>query len=362
MNKNIITELSRMKDLFIYEKGKVISEQRFEAEPRDNFKPFSKPEKKTTNPVTKQPEQKNTPETNVDVFANFPCLATFNTEKKATSKGTKSLKIGSGNFSQYMFESDGTLYSNGQEYGTWKCGTKPNTININGKELSVGGTQKTTPEVQKTKQSKQSSSNQGDTYLTPPELKQKLGDKTGVQAFQDWLDETYSGWHTKYKTLNGETLKGYGKFGPLTKAAWTKYKTEYLKQNPNLSQDVQKIQSKTDSGQEDDDFVADAEPGATTQTTQAGTSLTSGQQFADATPKNANLSSAASTTPEKYYKTLYDSGLIQGEASETGDNRVRYKGPELNQEQQNMLTSAMDKMGYEFLRKGNDKRLVYRKK
>jgi hypothetical protein len=356
MNKNIITELSRMKDLFIYEKGKVISEQRFEAEPRDNFKPFSKPEKKTTNPVVNQPKQKNTPETNVDVFANFPCLATFSTEKKATSKGTKSLKIGSGNFSQYMFESDGTLYSNGQEYGTWKCGTKPNTININGKELSVGGTQKTPPAGQKTKQSKQPSSNQGDTYLAPPELKQKVGDKTGVQAFQDWLDKTYSGWHTKYKTLNGETLKGYGKFGPLTSAAWTKYKTEYIKQNPNLAQDVQKIQSKTDSGQEDDDFVADAEPGATPQTAQAGTSLTSGKQLANATAPTLKQTK----TPEEYYKELYDKKLIEGDPE--GQGRLRYRGPELNQEQQNMLTAAMDKMGYEFLRKGNDKRLVYRKK
>ena len=80
--------------------------------------------------------------------------------------------------------------------------------------------------------------------------------------------------------------------------------------------------------------------------------------LANATPKNPNLSLAASTTPENYYNTLNSKGLIQGE----GDGRVRYKGPELSAEQQELLTKAMDGKGYEFARKGNDKRLVYKRK
>ena len=75
-----------------------------------------------------------------------------------------------------------------------------------------------------------------------------------------------------------------------------------------------------------------------------------------------NIQSVKNVSPEAYYKTLYDAKLIQGEASPEGDNRVRYKGPELNQDQQNLLTQAMNNLGYDFLRKGNDKRLVYRKR
>lgn len=66
--------------------------------------------------------------------------------------------------------------------------------------------------------------------------------------------------------------------------------------------------------------------------------------------------------PNVYYKSLYDAKLIEGEPSQDGDKRVRYRGPELKPEQQEKLTQAMTNLGYEFLRKGNDKRLVYRRK
>jgi len=78
--------------------------------------------------------------------------------------------------------------------------------------------------------------------------------------------------------------------------------------------------------------------------------------------QQTDLSLKNITTPENYYKSLYDAGLIQGEASTEGDNRVRYKGPELSKEQQDLLTQAMNNLGYNFYRKGDDKRLVYRKK
>jgi hypothetical protein len=70
------------------------------------------------------------------------------------------------------------------------------------------------------------------------------------------------------------------------------------------------------------------------------------------------VNQSAATTPGDYYKTLYNAGLIQGE----GNNRVRYKGPELNDEQQKLLTQYMDSAGYDFYRKGGDKRLVYVKR
>jgi hypothetical protein len=67
---------------------------------------------------------------------------------------------------------------------------------------------------------------------------------------------------------------------------------------------------------------------------------------------------ATTTTPAAYYKTLYDAGLIQGE----GNNRIRYRGPELNKEQQDLLTQQMNTFGYDFRRKGDDNRLVYTKR
>jgi hypothetical protein len=58
----------------------------------------------------------------------------------------------------------------------------------------------------------------------PAELK----DVDGVKKFQTWLDSKHGGWHTKYGTLNDNTLKGWGKYGPNTTKAWSQYKDEYL--------------------------------------------------------------------------------------------------------------------------------------
>lgn len=56
-----------------------------------------------------------------------------------------------------------------------------------------------------------------------------LGGVEGVKVFQDWLDKNHPGWHDKYKTLNSDVAKGYGKYGPRTTKAWAQYKDEYLK-------------------------------------------------------------------------------------------------------------------------------------
>ena len=45
-----------------------------------------------------------------------------------------------------------------------------------------------------------------------------------VKLFQDWLDKYYPNWIKGGKLNKG---RGYGKFGPYTKAAWTKYKSQY---------------------------------------------------------------------------------------------------------------------------------------
>jgi hypothetical protein len=56
----------------------------------------------------------------------------------------------------------------------------------------------------------------------------ELKDVEGVKKFQTWLDSKHGGWHTKYGTLNDNTLKGWGKYGPNTTRAWSQYKDEYL--------------------------------------------------------------------------------------------------------------------------------------
>ena len=64
------------------------------------------------------------------------------------------------------------------------------------------------------------------TNVTAPVIPKEL---TDVKAFQDWLDKNHPGWHDKYKTLNSDVAKGYGKYGPRTTKAWAQYKDEYLK-------------------------------------------------------------------------------------------------------------------------------------
>ena len=53
-----------------------------------------------------------------------------------------------------------------------------------------------------------------------------------TKKFQDWLDTNKPGWTTgkPYKTLDKKVERGYGKYGPLTQAAWNKYKSEYQPQ------------------------------------------------------------------------------------------------------------------------------------
>jgi hypothetical protein len=188
MSKQFINEVSRMKDLFGYKKGQVISEQDFNLSEQGGA--------------------------SADPFMAFPCVKNLETQKKATgtniqgpTKTGVEMKIGAGSLKQYMFGSDGTLYSYGQEYGKWSCGTKPNTILINGKEVSSLPATQTLPNVT--------------VYTIPSALK----DTEGVKKFQDWMDINHPNW-VKGKNLNKGG--GYGKFGPSTKAAWDKYKDSYF--------------------------------------------------------------------------------------------------------------------------------------
>lgn len=240
---NLHEELNRMKNLFGYEKGVVISEQDFKPfDPQGNYPSLGIGGNQSNltpkqieaaaagwGPVTDEhaktlkvgsdgkilPKQVGT---SADPFMSFPCVKNLQTQKKATgtniqgpTKTGVEMKIGSGSLKQYMFGSDGTLYSYGQEYGKWSCGTKPNTILINGKEVLNSPTTQTLPNV--------------NILAIPKELK----NSEGVKKFQDWMDTNHPNW-VKGKNLNKGG--GYGKFGPSTKAAWDKYKNEYYSGAP----------------------------------------------------------------------------------------------------------------------------------
>jgi len=242
MSKQFINEVNRMKDLFGYKKGQVMSEQDFKPfDPNGSYPSLgiggqnnlTQKQKEASaagwGPVTDEyaktlkvgpdgkilPKQGGTP---ADPFMAFPCVKNLETQKKATgtniqgpTKTGVEMKIGAGSLKQYMFGSDGTLYSYGQEYGKWSCGTKPNTILINGKEVSNLPTTQTLPNVT--------------VYTIPSALK----DAEGVKKFQDWMDINYPNW-VKGKNLNKGG--GYGKFGPSTKVAWDKYKNKYASGAP----------------------------------------------------------------------------------------------------------------------------------
>jgi len=161
-----------------------------------------------------------------------------------------------------VFSGDNTMR------GTWGC--KGSTIGVQSEQTGLLGTDLGIGALTKMAQNKEinkadsvgnvlnkinitwdtnsSGSNGGNTgggggsqSTIPTELK----DTDGVKKFQTWLDSKHGGWHTKYGTLNDNTLKGWGKYGPNTTKAWSQYKDEYLNgstasgtETPNPSAEV----------------------------------------------------------------------------------------------------------------------------
>ena len=86
-----------------------------------------------------------------------------------------------------------------------------------------------------------------------------------TKVFQDWLDKNKPGWITgkPYKTLDKKPERGYGKFGPLTQAAWGKYKNEFQPQQSTTGNTAGTATSTT-------------APVATTSGTTSGTTVAAG--------------------------------------------------------------------------------------
>lgn len=234
--QRISEELQRMKNLFGYQKGRVISEQITDKQreamnagwgpvtdayaqtlPVDKLGKIIKkeiPQNTTSNP-TQSLKQMD------DSYVNDKSWKGKKLDKKhglrqchSNYKGPCDV-IWDGHILNYMPEN----------LWTKKFGMKvPETVE--GKDNLPKGT--TLPPV--------------DVRSTPSLLKKPVGNKTGIQAFQDWLDQNRSGWLKEYGTLDGKPQRGYGKFGPNTSKAWGLYKDEYLKSLPKQEVEIKKIQ------------------------------------------------------------------------------------------------------------------------
>jgi len=79
----------------------------------------------------------------------------------------------------------------------------------------------------------------GNAKVVPPktvaqiQIPEALGDVNGVKEFQKWLNTQDPTW-VNGKQLDLDPKRGYGRFGPLTTAAWNKLKDIYLKEIGSL--------------------------------------------------------------------------------------------------------------------------------
>jgi hypothetical protein len=155
----------------------------------------------------------------------FPCLSDRGTMKP--SSNPKAVSFTNTNGEIYFFYDDKSflyIYPDKKELkGTFGCVNNKLLIKKNDSDLQWskdGGWQTIKTLKNVTVKPKTA-------VVIPTELK----DKTGIMAFQDWLDNNAKGWATGYKEgiINrGQNGRGYGTYGPRTIAAWGKYKTNYL--------------------------------------------------------------------------------------------------------------------------------------
>jgi hypothetical protein len=142
---NVISEeLKRMKFLSRYERG-VITEDNLQSTPSYHQSLEGLTSFKGNNP------NQLPPVTDTDYFKNYPCIKSLKTITASTggAQGPEKMNVKFKDGGRYHFGSDGSLWSYGQRYGTFKCSTKPNTVIliVGGKETEypIQGSQ--TPKV-----------------------------------------------------------------------------------------------------------------------------------------------------------------------------------------------------------------------
>jgi hypothetical protein len=208
-DKLIQEELKRMKSLFDYERGKVVSEQN-------------------------------------QGSGAFALANTSQTSSPMASAETQRMFAqGMSKAGQFGFE----------DYPIVDCGdiVKPPMVSPGGKEqkefMKSSGLNPNSQENKKyycssnamksylAQQKKTTTTKTPATPATPPPIPSELKDINGVKAFQDWLDTNKKGWASGYKDgILNKIGKGYGRMGPRTNKAWNLYKNEYLNPTENISE------------------------------------------------------------------------------------------------------------------------------
>lgn len=321
MSKQFINEVSRMKDLFDYKRGVVISEQ-------NPFNPAAQYGIKGTK-IEEYPE----------------CVRGFGNPIANQNKTEYSI-AGTGEYKGFQFyvntgdnlnpkgrvrKSDGTM-------GDYTCFNN---------RIIIDGNYDTTPvnSAPTTKQATQWIKEPATLDDSNNTLKQKMtGEK--VKQLQTGLD---------IKGRGGKSL-ATGKFWTLTDAKLKElYPSEYTTQKGVTKTLFDKIVNPT--------LKASTAPAPTT--IQAAGASTAAAPTQLSVRTNPNLQTvqtqlAAKQTPEDIYNTLKSGSLVQGDL---GNNNIRIDAKALNDEQRNKLQEYMTSNGYEYRRtKNRDGRLVYTKR
>lgn len=333
MSKHFINEVSRMKNLFDYKRGVVISEQ-------------------TTN-IFNPAAQFGIKGTKVEEYPE--CVRAFGNPTSNTEKTVYGI-AGTGEYQGYYFYANTGDNLNPKGRVRKSDGTMGDYTCLN-KKIEIYGNNSTAPAAaaaaakQATKWTAEPATLDDDKNTLK---KQMTGEK--VKQLQTGLD---------IKGRGGKSL-ATGKFWTLTDAKLKElYPSEYTTQKGVTKTLFDKIVNPT--------LKASTAPAPTTipaaGATPAGTTPATGAAPAAGDAPAPALKpivapTVAPTRPEAYFETLKKAGFIEGE----GQNTVRFraprgqKTPNLSKEQQDLLTQHMNNMSYEFDRKGYDNRLVYRKK
>jgi hypothetical protein len=251
---NIKEELTRMKNLFGYERGRVISEQQVNTTFQPGQLPFPTYQRTTGSAKEDYPS----------------CVQVFG-EPQTVTQGKSYFIRGTAEWEDYYFFTNNN-YGNVKitdrkpPHGSYFC--KDNVIvltplGITSAEKAAESQKDNAPTAPKTNVKSPAKSK-------PIPIPTELKNTEGVRAFQDWLDTNHPGWATGFK--DGKLMKGrgYGTYGPRTSAAWAKYKDEYLNKKTTTKT--------TEVSQENDDAVEEV-PAETSTTTNVEKPAPSTMQF-----------------------------------------------------------------------------------
>jgi len=270
---NINEELGRMKSLFSYQKGKVISEQGIPT----GFNTYAPP---TYAPPASAPPKQNYPAS----FNPYGAVLGQQTNLVDCSKFNNPVIDVPNAAQQSEFAQKSGLNPNVEANKEFFCSFKKMSAKL-AEIQKVGTTTQNKP-------------------AAPPPIPTELKNIDGVKKFQDWLDTNKAGWATGYpNNILNKSGKGYGRMGPRTQKAWGLYKTEFLtptaEVKPITPQEIATI-NKVDKPDVSKTAVA------------APTNITA--------PNVQNLTPAK--TPQQYYEQLVSMNLIDP----VGGNRIVYKG------------------------------------